>query len=254
MRSFIFFRVFRFKKHMIYALIIVLLVGCALYPFYVSYRERKHIEVLSWSVASKVVVVDPGHGGIDPGCVGSSGVQEKDINLAIAKRLAALLKQAGAVVVLTREGDYDLGEEGKAPKGLRHRDDLMARVELAEKYQADLFVSIHVNSIPLTECWGAQVFYHPSSKESKRLAGLIQKELIDNLGESYRWIKPEDFFVLRSHKYTAVIVEAGFLSNKREETLLRDPNYQNKLAWCIYAGIVRFFAGDPLPKEPAYMD
>jgi len=100
----------------VYALVIALLVGCALYPFYVSYRERKHIEVLSWSVASKVVVVDPGHGGIDPGCVGSSGVQEKDINLAIAKRLAALLKQAGAVVVLTREGIMTWVKRGKLPK------------------------------------------------------------------------------------------------------------------------------------------
>jgi N-acetylmuramoyl-L-alanine amidase len=254
LRGFIFLRVLKFNKQLIYALIIVLLVGCALYPFYVSYQERRDIEVLSWSVASKAIVIDPGHGGIDPGCVGKSGIEEKNINLAIATRLAALLRQAGAVVVMTREGDYDLGEEEKSSNGTRHKDDLVARVEMAEEYRADLFISIHVNSIPLTECWGAQVFYHPSSKESKRLASLIQKEFIKNIGESYRWVKPEDFFVLRSHKYTSVIVEAGFLSNPREETLLSDPNYQNKLAWCIYAGIVRFFAGDPMPKEPVYED
>lgn len=252
MRNFIFFRVFRPKQQMVFAVILVLLVGCALYPYYASCQERKAVEALSWTVASKVVIVDPGHGGIDPGCVGKSGVEEKDINLSIAKRLSTLLKQAGATVIMTREGDYDLSEEGKAPEGLRHKDDLAARVELAEKYQADLFISIHINSIPLSECWGAQVFYHPKSKESKRLAGLIQKELIKTFGESHRWIKPEDFFVLRSHKCTAAIVEAGFLSNPREETLLSDPIHQNKLAWSIYAGVVRFFAGDPIPKEPAY--
>lgn len=252
MRKYIFFRVFRPKQQAVFAVILVMLVGCALYPYYVSCRDRKAVEALSWTVASKVIVVDPGHGGIDPGCIGKSGVQEKDINLDIVRRLSNFLKQAGAIVIMTREGDYDLSEEGRAPEDLRHKDDLAARVELAERYQADLFISIHINSIPLSECWGAQVFYHPGSKESKRLAALIQKELIKTLGESRRWIKPEDFFVLRSNKCSAVVIEAGFLSNPREETLLCDPVYQNKLAWSIYAGIVRFFAGDPLPKEPAY--
>ncbi len=252
MRGFVLLRVFRPRKKVICAVILVLLLVGGLYPFYSSWQDRRAVEALSWSVASKVIVVDPGHGGIDPGCVGKSGVQEKEINLAVAKRLSTFLKQGGATVVMTRVGDYDLSEEGKAPQGVRHKDDLEARVELAEKYQADLFISIHVNSIPLTECWGAQVFYHPQSKESKRLASLMQKEFIKNFGESDRWVKPEDFFVLRGHKCTAVIVETGFLSNPREETLLGDSVYQNKLAWSIYAGIVRYLAGDPLPKEPAY--
>ncbi len=252
MRNFIFFRVFRPRRQAVFAVMALLLAGCALYPYYISGRERRAVEALSWSVASKVIVVDAGHGGIDPGCVGKSGIREKDVNLAIAKRLSAYLRQAGATAVMTREGDYDLSEEGKAPSGVKHKDDLAARVELAEKYQADLFISIHANSIPLTECWGAQVFYHPKSKESKRLAGLMQKELIKTFGETDRWIKPEDFFVLRGHKCTAAIIEVGFLSNPREEKLLADPIHQNKLAWSIYAGVIRFFAGDPAPEDPTY--
>lgn len=253
MRGFIFLRVIRPKRQAVLALMLVLLLAVALYPYYVSCRERRAVEALSWSVASKVIIVDPGHGGIDPGCVGKSGVQEKDINLELARRLAVLLNQAGGMVIMTREGDYDLGDEKyRAQLRLRQKDDLEARVELAQKFRADLFLSIHVNAIPLSECWGSQVFYHPQSQESKRLAGLIQQELIKTVGESYRWIKPEDFFVLRSVGCPAVIVEAGFISHPREETLLKDPVYQNKLAWCVYAGVVRYFSGEPEPREPDY--
>ena len=252
MRSFVIFKVFRPKQKIILAMLLALLVGAAVYPYYASSQENRAVEALSWTVASKIIVVDPGHGGIDPGCVGKSGVREKDINLAIAKRLSTYLKQAGATVVMTREGDYDLSEEGKAPSGVKHKDDLAARAELAELYQADLFISVHVNSIPLTECWGPQVFYHPDSKDSKRLAALMQKELNKAVGDSGRWVKPEDFFVLRGHKCTSAIVEVGFLSNPKEEKLLGEPIHQNKLAWSIYAGVVRYFAGDPLPKDPEY--
>jgi N-acetylmuramoyl-L-alanine amidase len=253
LRGFIFLRVFRLKRQVFWALVLALLFAGALYPYYVSYRERQAIEALSWSVAGKVIVVDPGHGGIDPGCVGRSGVQEKEVNLELARRLAVFLNQAGARVILTREGDYDLSDEKyRAQLNLRQKDDLEARVEIARKYQADLFISIHVNAISLSDCWGAQVFYHPQSREGKRLAGLIQQELIKTVGESYRWIKPEDFFVLRSVGCPAVIVEAGFISHPREETLLQDPVYQNKLAWCVYAGVVRYFSGEPEPREPDY--
>jgi N-acetylmuramoyl-L-alanine amidase len=116
-RTFVFFKVFRPKQKIVLAMLLVLLVGVAVYPYYAACQESRAVEALSWTVASKVIVVDPGHGGIDPGCVGKSGVREKEINLAIAKRLSTYLKQAGAVVVMTREGDYDLSEEGKAPIG-----------------------------------------------------------------------------------------------------------------------------------------
>lgn len=233
------------------AFLLLILLGGALYPCYKMYRERRAIQVLAWSVASKVIVVDPGHGGVDPGAVGRTGVMEKDINLAIARRLAVFLSQAGAVVVLTREGDYDLSRpEDQSNLAERKKDDLAARVELANKHKADLYISIHVNSFPSRQWWGAQVFYHPRSLESKRLACLIQQELIKVLGESYRWAKPEDFYVMRNAGMPAVVVEAGFISHPREEILMTEPVYQSKVAWSIYAGVVRYFASEPTPRYP----
>lgn len=251
MRGFIFFKTIKLDHRIVFAFLLLVLLGGSLHPYYVRFRERRAVQALSWSVANRVIVVDPGHGGVDPGAVGRTGVLEKDVNLAIAKRLAVLLTQAGAAVVLTREGDYDLSDpEHQFSLSVRKKDDLEARVELANKYRADLYISVHVNSFPSPRWWGAQVFYSPRSPESKRLACLIQQELIKTLGESYRWVKPEDFYVMRNVKMPAVVVEAGFISHPREEILMTEPVYQSKVAWCVFAGVVRYFAGEPAPQSP----
>jgi N-acetylmuramoyl-L-alanine amidase len=245
----IFFRVFRINQHLMLASLLASLLAGALYPFAVAAGERRAVQAISWSVASKVIVVDPGHGGSDPGTVSSAGVKEKDVNLEIARKLAALFRQAGAVAILTREGDYELTDLDNQ-SGVSNRDELRARLELAEKHNADLYISIHLNSYPAADCEGAQVFYHPSSAEGHRLATLVQQELINRLGDTYRWVKPEDFVVLRSSKCPAIVVEAGFLSHPREGVQLSQPAYQDKVAWCIYAGVVQFFAGHPPVKGP----
>lgn len=250
-RGFIFFRVFKPNHRLIWAGLLSIMLGIAGHPYYVAYREHKAVEALSWSVASKVIVVDPGHGGPDPGCVGESGVLEKDVNLTVARRLGTYLSQAGATVILTRDGDYDLSDpEHQSSAIVRKRDDLEARMDLIKQYRADLFISIHANSIPSPRWWGAQTFYHPKDLEGKRLASLIQEELLKNLGQSYRWVRSEDFFVLRNAGVPAVMVEIGFLSNPREERLMSQPAHQGKIAWCIYAGVVRYFSGEPAPKCP----
>ncbi len=233
------------RERLLLGLLLPLLLACTL-PRYLSFFRRPGlVAALAWSVAGKKIVIDPGHGGSDPGAVGEGGVAEKDVNLAVARRLALLLSQAGAEVFLTRTGDYHLGEaEVPGP------EDLARRVGLVARHGAELFVSIHGNSFPSSQWWGAQVFYHPDSPEGRRLACLIQQEFLKALGESYRWAMAEDFFVLRRAGVPAVVVEVGFLSNPREEALLSDPAYQAKLAWCIYAGIVRFFGGEPAPSPP----
>lgn len=239
MRGFIFFKSFRADQRVILlGLLVVFWALALLCPCYIARCERRAVQALSWSVAGKTIVVDPGHGGSDPGCVGSSGVLEKDINLEVARRLAFYLTQAGATAILTRDGDYELS------------DDLEERVLAVRKHSADIFVSIHANSIASPRWWGAQAFYHPSDKEGQRLAALIQEELLKGLGESYRWIRHEDFYVLRNAGVPAVMVEVGFLSNPREERMLSHSSYQGKVAWCIYAGIVRYFAGEPAPPCP----
>jgi N-acetylmuramoyl-L-alanine amidase len=248
-RQFIFLRVFRINQQLVLSCLIVLMVGGAMYPFAVAAKDRRAVQAMSWSVAGKVIVIDPGHGGIDSGAVSRTGILEKNINLEIAQRLSALFRQAGATAILTREGDYDLTEQGNRP-AWSNRDELQARLELADKNNANLYISIHLNSYPSPDCEGAQVFYQPSSTESHRLATLVQQELINSLGDSYRWAMPEDFFVLRNFKRPAIVVEAGFLSHPREGTLLTEPAYQNKVAWCVYAGVIQFFAGQPAPKSP----
>lgn len=251
MRGFIFFRVVKANHRMIWAGLLTVLVALAAYPCYLAYAERRTVDALSWSVAGKTIVVDPGHGGLDPGCVGDSGVLEKDVNLAVARRLATYLGQAGAAVILTRDGDYDLSDpDHQGSAMIRKKDDLEARMEMIRQYKADLFISIHANSISSPKWWGAQSFYHPQDQEGKRLASLIQEELLKNLGQSYRWVRDEDFYVLRNAGVPAVMVEIGFLSNPREERLLLQPVYQGKVAWCIYAGVVRYFSGEPAPSCP----
>ncbi len=245
----IFLRVIRIDRRLMLACLLVFLLCGAVYPYTVAARQRNAVQAMSWSVAGKVVVIDPGHGGVDSGAVSRSGVLEKDVNLQISKRLATLFRQAGATVILTREGDYDLTDLGRRP-GVSNRDELEARLELADKNNASLYINIHLNSFPASDCEGAQVFYHPGSAESYRLAALIQQEFINVLGDNYRWVQGEDFFVLRNLKRPTIVVEAGFLSHPREGVLLTEPGYQDKIAWCIYAGVVQFYAGQPMPQSP----
>jgi N-acetylmuramoyl-L-alanine amidase len=242
-------RVFRINQRLLVTCLLCLMFGVTLYPYAVAAKERLTVQAMSWAVASKVIVVDPGHGGIDSGAVGRNGILEKNINLEIARRLVALFRQAGATALLTRDGDYELTDRENKP-GFSNRDELQARLDLADQNNANLYLSIHLNSYPSPDCEGAQVFYHPGSVDSHRLASLIQQEMINRLGDHYRWAQAEDFFVLRNSKRPAVVVEAGFLSHPREGALLTDPAYQDKIAWCVYAGVVQFFAGAPAPKSP----
>lgn len=241
LRGCIFFAIVK-SKHCLLLILFLLFAGLIFGHFYQSYQKQQAIQTISWSVAGKVIVVDPGHGGRDPGAIGANGALEKNINLELAKCLKNLLLQAGAVVIMTREGDYDLTDPGLANN--KKSADLKARVDLVRKCEADICVSIHVNSFPSSRWWGAQTFYYTPSNESKRLASLIQDELLRLLGNSGRWIKPEDFYIIREVKIPAVLVEVGFISNPQEEQRLKTSVYQEKTAWCIYAGIVRYFAGD----------
>lgn len=193
------------------------------------------------NVAGRVVVIDPGHGGIDPGCVGKSGVLEKDLVLAIAKKLETKLNSYTIYTVLTRETDIDLAPEVKGPLIKRKRVDLNKRAELATKHNADILVSIHINSFPESRWSGAQTFYYADSGPGRILAQTIQKSLVVDLGPNNRKAKPGDFRILRETKVASAMVEVGFLSNPREEKLLQDPQYQERIANAIAKGIVEYF-------------
>ncbi len=208
----------------------------------VDVKHQESVKALSWALAEKVVVVDPGHGGVDPGAVGKNNILEKDLVLAVGHRLAALLRQGGAKVIMTRETDTDLSDPELRSLYAKKRQDLARRVALANNSRADLLISIHINSYPNPRQSGAQTFYPAGSPAGHRLALGIQKELNFFLKDDRRVPLPGNYYILKEAKIPAVIVEIGFLSNPQEYKLLQDPAYQTKIAWCLYAGLVHYFA------------
>lgn len=186
-----------------------------------------------------VIVLDAGHGGVDPGKVGKTGVVEKEINLAIVLKLRERLQADGIQVVLTRETDDGLyGANAQNKK----REDMEARVRIISEAKPDFVVSIHQNSFPTEDCKGAQVFYYKDSEESKRLAETLQKKFPEVLqdGNTRQAKANGDYYLLRKTACPIVIAECGFLSNSSEEALLATDAYQEKVADALYEGIQQY--------------
>lgn len=188
--------------------------------------------------SKEVIVIDPGHGGFDPGKVGTRDTLEKDINLAIAKKVEKKLADSGYITHMTRTEDVALCDGNESSKKLT---DMKRRVALIEEKKPVLAVSIHQNSFS-AGTKGAQVFYHTSSEEGKKLAGILQTTIRDAVGDdNHRVEKANDsYYMLRKVTCPLVIVECGFLSNPDEEALLCDENYQEKMAEGICEGIENF--------------
>lgn len=186
-----------------------------------------------------VVVLDSGHGGMDPGKIGIDGSLEKDINLQIAKRLKRYLEASGVEVVMTREDDRGLYEESDSKKKMADMRNRCAKIAEAE---ADLVVSIHQNSYHQEPISGGQVFYYKTSERGKRLAEILQRRFDYVLGEqNTRQAKPNGNYYLLLHvKQPIVIVECGFLSNRAEAAALNSEEYQDRLAWTIHMGVMEF--------------
>lgn len=192
--------------------------------------------------SSRTVVIDPGHGGQDPGKVGVNGVLEKDINLAIAKELQQFLEAADVEVILTRETEAGLYRESDRNKKAA---DLRARCRLIEDAKPALVVSIHQNSYPEAEVKGPQVFYYTGSEEGRKLAEQVQ-ESFDGLLGAENTRKPKangDYYLLKQVAEPIVIVECGFLSNPKEAADLADATYRQRVAWSIHLGILRYLNG-----------
>lgn len=185
------------------------------------------------------VVIDAGHGGDDPGKVGINGAKEKDINLKIALILKKYLEEEGIEVVLTREADQGLYNDGASNKKVQ---DMKRRIEIIEKAGPVITVSIHQNSYPAENVHGAQVFYYGTSAEGKRLAESIQEQMVTCLDpENRRSVKAnESYYLLKKTDIPIVIVECGFLSNGKEAEKLCDEDYQDRAAWAIHMGIMQY--------------
>ncbi|NMB02320.1 MAG: N-acetylmuramoyl-L-alanine amidase CwlD [Firmicutes bacterium] len=198
-------------------------------------------ERLYQGISGRTIVIDAGHGGIDPGAVSAKGILEKDITLQIAKKLETLLKRAAVYVVMVRHGDHDLADSSELNLLNRKRQDLARRVYIAEEAQADLYLSIHANFFPSPIWSGAQTFYYEEDSESAQLARDIQAELVRQLGPNNRVAKTGDYRVLRDPSMPAVLVEVGFLSNPSEADLLAQPDYQQRIANAIFAGLCLYY-------------
>ena len=192
----------------------------------VVYLKADDIDNANLAVlAGKTVAVDPGHGGVDGGARGN-GLNEKEVTLAIALRLADVLRANGATVVMTRDSDIDYYTRGKGGK----RNDLNRRVEIINESGAAVFVSIHLNAIRGSKWFGAEVYYNPKLPESRQLAETMQQALQDFPPGNKRQAKQDsDIIVLKDTTIPGVLVETGFLSNPGEAAMLADGNYQQKM-------------------------
>lgn len=199
----------------------------------------------TWSLplAGKTIVIDPGHGGVDGGAKASDGTQEKEITLRVSEMLRDYLQQAGAIVYLTREGDYDLAHDDTEGLSRRKTEDIKHRVSFIKEKKADLFISIHLNALQDKRWSGAQTFYHPGKEKNKLLAETIQTEIKENLENTDREaLAIQQVYLLKYAEVPGALVELGFLSHEEEKELLKDPNYQQEMAESIYEGISKFAA------------
>ncbi|WP_243109336.1 N-acetylmuramoyl-L-alanine amidase CwlD [Anaerophilus nitritogenes] len=224
------------KKKWIFRLFVLCFV------IYIFSFSTRILEVSNRIMLNKVIIIDAGHGGIDGGTVSKSGVCESHINLSIALKVRKLLEQDGAVVLLTRNKDIGLyTEEGSIRK--KKNEDLRNRKKIRDESNADLFISIHMNSFTDSKYYGAQTFYPKNSEESKKVSEYIQEELIKVLddGNHRKPKEKSDVYLLKESSIPMVLIECGFLSNPQEEKLLQDAKYQEKVAWSIYTGMMKYF-------------
>ena len=226
------------KKHFIELAMAVLMLVC----FYILSWEAAEtagrlIDVSGNIKADQVILVDAGHGGVDSGMVGIGGLKEKGINLDIAMKLKTILEKKGLAVVMTREEDKGLYENGT--KNMKAQD-LQNRIEQIRKYEPVLSVSIHQNSYEDPEIHGAQVFYYSHSREGEAVAKILQESLQEIDPENHRQAKAnETYYLLRRTKVPTVIVECGFLTNPEEAEKLSGEEYQEQVAEAVAKGIAK---------------
>ena len=189
-------------------------------------------------------MVNSAHGGFDGGAVAPDGTLEKDINLKISLQLKELCKLGGFQVIMTREGDNGTEKDDTDSISNRKKSDMRRRLNIINENPDAMFLSIHLNKFPSSAAKGTQVFYSKNHPDSQLLAENVQKSVTIRLQpENNRLIKKSDnsIFLLKNSKVPSVIVECGFLSNNDELKLLKNTEYQSKMAFAIYCGILDYY-------------
>lgn len=230
------------KKRIIF---IIAMMTLSIATFLVSNKNKDvdTVETVSLPVSGKTIVLDAGHGLPDKGAQSVSGVSESDINLCITKKVQSLLEQSGCNVILTRsdeKGIYDLDSNTLREKKV---SDIKNRVKIGNESSADAFISIHLNKIPQSQYYGWQTFFKQNNEKSEQLAKSIQAELNNSVQKTNKReaLKITGKYIVDHVEIPISIVECGFLSNPEEEQLLKQDEYQNRIAWGIYNGIMDYF-------------
>jgi len=216
-------------KHKLFILSLFLISICM-----ISYVDAK---TNALPLLGKVIYLDPGHGGIDPGAVYKE-IEEADINLEIAKKTQSVLEQNGAIVYLTRYGDYDLS----VPNTInRKRSDLSRRSNIINRSKCDLYLSIHLNAESSSTWRGAQMFYDEINEQNELIASIFQKHFKNNLKTNREYKKKESFYLTSRVKQPGILIEAGFITNPNERYFLTQSNYQQKIANIILEATLEYF-------------
>lgn len=220
-------------------------------PVETTYDPSKEVlidplqEIPTNALSGKTIMLDPGHGGPDTGAIGPDQTYEKSNTLAIALTLSDILKQAGAHVIFTR--DKDISPAAKYSE----IEDLQARVDLANKNNVDLFISIHNDSFTNPDVQGTSTYYsesNPKHNESLQLASSIESAVLDTVNTKNRGVKEAGFFVLRNTNMPAILLETAFISNPYEEARLQNPTFRKNVAAAIFKGIYNYYK-TPIPKD-----
>lgn len=217
-------------KYKFYFLFVFVLFLCG-YSFVQA--DTSDLELLG-----KVIYIDPGHGGVDPGAV-YKDIYESDINLEISLNLAETLEKYGAIVYLTRYGDYDLSVTNSIN---RKRSDLSRRANVINKSLCDMYISIHLNAESSSTWRGAQVFYDDINPKNEKIATIMQNVLKKDLKTKREYKKFSDKYLHKRVERPGILVEVGFLSNENERYLLRQKTYHQKVSNAITRGVIEYFS------------
>ena len=235
-----------FNQKRIITIFLMVFVSLFAFSFKIANNNMLNKEITTETVAlpvtNRVIVIDAGHGTPDEGAESNNGVTEAEINLRIALKLQNLLEQSGAKVILTRSNETAIYDIDKKTLREKKVSDIHNRVKIGNESSADIFVSIHLNKIPQNQYWGWQCFYNQNEKR-KILAENLQNNLNEAIQKENKRIamKLDTVYIMKNVEIPISIVECGFLSNEEEEKRLQEDDYQNRLAWGIYNGIMDYF-------------
>lgn len=220
----------------------ILLISLFVFVFQVA-SSKQTVQTVSLPVSNKVIVLDAGHGKPDEGAQSSNGTTEAETNLKITLKVQSLLEQSGATVVLTRSDENAIYDLDKTTLRQKKISDIHNRVKIGNESSADIFVSIHLNKISQQQYYGWQCFYKQNDEKSTALAKSLQENLNDSIQKENKRVsmKLDNVYIIKHVEIPISIVECGFLSNPEEETQLLSDDYQNRLAWGIYNGIMDYF-------------